>query len=70
MAPIPAGRKGSEGAIFFRKIEGMGWGKGLGREGNGVGYYQPSVGLYRGRGNSVEHIIQSIFQKGTSSKSD
>ena len=70
MPPIPAGGEGVGGAIFFRKIEGMGWSKGLGREGNGVGYYQPSVGLYRGRGNSVEHILQSIFQNGTSSKSD
>ena len=37
MAPIPAGKEGVGGAIFFRKIEGMGWSKGLGREGNGSG---------------------------------
>jgi len=37
MTPIPAGGEGAGGAIFFRKIEDMGEGKGLGREGNGSG---------------------------------
>lgn len=51
-------REGVGGAIFFRKIEGMGWSKGLGREGNGSGITNLRLDC-----TGVGGILSSIFLK-------
>ena len=58
MAPIPAGGEGDGGAIFFRKIEGMG--KERDSEGKGMG---SGITNLRLDCTGVSEILSSIFFK-------